>query len=525
MTAYIDLLALLKAMSGHASVVEETWGHLKLSGGAFPDLLVRYDELKNELVPLGFRNLLTLTLNGTVVAAGDLELYEQSVVSSWAVDLNKLPLINKKAADGWHYNLFLKTLDFQEWLSGTNLLLKKHPFNALGSIRILIDDLTEAFGGDKLQFLSPSKLSLPALSARELLLVTSIKLPGSLALREYTHFITMEEIEVNPAVFLVFGPGPVKMKEIFLYKACQVLSLYLVNEYYENDKVVIDGIKRVVLKLDDGSARVTEQFYFEMLSLVSWVYEDRVSVRRKLFNERLSLDRDEKDCLLVALTKNITGASTQAKERYNFVITERKDAYVKELKELLKDIRTQSELYSVKIRTLLSNFLRDLLAAIVLVGFTLFTKFTDNEKLVNQDLLKYVFYGLTAYYLLSILMQSIVDVVDISVSKREILYWKNATKEQLPEKEFKDHIDKSLKGRRISLRIIYPIVALCYLGIALACYKYPVVFRSLLERNGATKARRIPIPVPVLVPSGDLNTSRHSVVLADSVRKRASVKH
>ncbi|MFP5080865.1 hypothetical protein [Pedobacter sp. JCM 36344] len=524
MTTYLDLLALLKEMSGQASFVEENWGHLKLSGGAFPDLLVRYNELKGKFVPLGFHNLLSLTLNGTAVAAEDLELYEHSVVSSWTLDLNKLPMISKKDVDGWHYNLFLKKQHFQDWLSGGNLLTKKHPFNVLKSIRVLIDDLTGAFGGEMLQFLSPSQLVLPALTVREQAVRSGLKLPGSQALREYTHFITMEEIEVNPAVFLVFGPGPVKMKEILMYKACQVLSLYLLNEYYENDKVVIDGIKRVVLKLDDGSAKVTEQFYFELLSLVSWVYEDRVSVRRKLFNERLSLDRDEQDCLLVALTKNITGASAQAKERYNFVITDRQDAYVKELKELLKDIRTQSELYSVKIRTLLSNFLRDLLAAIVLVGFTLFTKFTDNEKLVNQDLLKYVFYGLAVYYLLSILMQSIVDIVDISVSKKEILYWKNATKEQLPEKEFKDHIDKSLKGRRTSLRIIYPIVALCYLGIALACLKYTWVFKDLMKREAAKKAVVVGVPIPVLVPAVGSIPGIDSLSVADSLRMPVPVR-
>lgn len=497
MTLYLDNLALLKDVAGHATLVEEKWGHLKFSGSVFPELITKFKGLKSGFSLLGFNNILRLTVNCKPVADDDLEMYEKINVSDWSIDLNKLPLIAKKDGDGWHYNIFLKVKNCAEWLRGSNPLSKTYPFNEFCPLRIIADDMTDTFGGARLQFLSPAKQTLAPLTAAEQQVHDAIKLPSGQALREHTHFITIEEVEVNPVAFIAYGALSSDLKKIFLYKACLVLSLYLLNEYYSNDKVVIDGIKRVVLKLDDGSAEVTEKFYFELISLVSWMYEDRVSVRRKLFNERLSLDRDEKDCLLVALTKNITSAAAQAKERYNFVITERKDAYVKELRELLKDIRTQSELYSGKIRTLLSNFLRDLLAAIVLVGFTLFTKFTDNEKLVNQELLQYVFHGLSIYYLGSIFMQTVVDVVDIKVSKKEILYWKNATNEQLSETVFKDHINKSLKGRRTSLYFIYPLIVFCYMVVSFTCYKYPHVFKSLIEREAAKKANVVRISVPV----------------------------
>ena len=97
-------------------------------------------------------------------------------------------------------------------------------------------------------------------------------------------------------------------------------------------------------------------------------------------------------------------------------------------------------------------------------------------------------------------MQTIVDWIDINVSKREILYWKNATKELLPEQEFKAHIDRSLKGRRRSLRIIYPLFVLCYLLIALACWKYPTIFQSTLQENKKTKTRVSIAPIPSRTP-------------------------
>jgi hypothetical protein len=119
------------------------------------------------------------------------------------------------------------------------------------------------------------------------------------------------------------------------------------------------------------------------------------------------------------------------------------------------------------------------LAAIVLIGFTLFTKFSDNIQLDKELLLKYVFNALAIYYVVSIVLQAIVDITDMHISKREILYWKNTTKELLPEKEFKTHIDKSLKGRKTSVWIIYPLIAITYLSIAFACYKFPVYFKKI----------------------------------------------
>jgi len=216
--------------------------------------------------------------------------------------------------------------------------------------------------------------------------------------------------------------------------------------------------------------------------VVAWIFEDRVSIRKKLFNERLSLDLESDDTLLGSLIKCLPSALSQAKERYNFVIIDRKDAYVKELKELLKDIRTQSELYAGKIRSLLSNFLRDLLAALVLIGFTIFTKFTDQEALADNNRLRLVFNALAIYFIASIVLQSIIDCTDILVSKREMFYWKNATKELLPEKDFTKHIENSLKGRRYALRAIYPVVAIFYGGIAAVCFYFPEIYDCWIRK-------------------------------------------
>lgn len=495
MESYLRTLEKIIRLSSLSTNLEENWGYIKLSGNENTNLLDTVKEIKDELALLGFSNLVRIEINNGQVDDDDFEEYqkEPAKIANWKVDINKLPIVNKRSVEGFHYNFFTSTDRCNQWLKTTDPLLQTCPFNNLNPLKVLIEGLACSFGGEQVQFIAPGSPTVPPLSV-------NYNLPDRDKLRENIHFITNDNVNINLKAYSVQGGTGSDVEELFITKACIALTTCIVNEYYSFNKVILDGIKRVVISIDDGRTKINYDFYLKLLRLVDWIYEDRISIRKKLFNERLSLDLDTSGTLLEALTTCVDGALNQAKERYNFVIVDRKDAYVKELKELLKDVRMQSELYSVKIRNLLSNFLRDLLAAIVLIGFTIFTKFTDNTNLANQNLLKYVFYGLSAYYILSIFMQTIVDWIDINVSKLEILYWKNATKELLPEQEFKAHIDRSLKGRRRSLRIIYPLFVLCYLLIALACWKYPTIFQSTLQENKNIKARVSITPIPGQTP-------------------------
>jgi len=170
----------------------------------------------------------------------------------------------------------------------------------------------------------------------------------------------------------------------------------------------------------------------------------------------------------------------QAKERYNFVILERRDQYVKELNSLLKDVKSQSELHATKIRNLLSNLLRDVLAAIVLVGFTLFSKVSDIVQLNESHLLVYIFTGLGIYYIVSIALQATIDLVDVWTSKQEMFYWENVTKELIPAGDFKKHVANSLRSRVCGFSIIYPIIAFIYLVLAVACFLFPNYWKQFV---------------------------------------------
>jgi hypothetical protein len=472
MTPYSQILAVFTRLITYADSWEEQWHHLSIHGTLHPGFLDEYKQLPEQLRALGFSTVLRLYFNNNEADDNDIDDYSKNPesIGQWEVRLNKWPLIQKVHSDSWHYNFFLTSEKCEQWLKELNPLLKSCPINELGQIRILVGDLQESFGGESVQF-------LPGIGAYVVPASSNYQLPSPDQLKEVIHFITTDDISINAAAWKVtFRQATTPLQQAFRYQACVALATCLVTEYHNDDKVIVNGIRRIVLRIFDGHELLTDRFYIELLGLVAWIFEDRVPIRKKLFNERLSLDQNPGDTLLKSLINCLPHALEQAKERYNFVIIDRKDAYVKELKELLKDIRTQSELYAVKIRTLLSNFLRDLLAGLVLVGFTLFTKFTDQDTLSDNHRLKLVFYALAIYFIASIILQAIVDWTDISVSKKEMLYWKNASKELLPEKDFDRHIKNSLTGRRRSLRIIYPIVAVFYVGIAFTCFYFPDIY-------------------------------------------------
>ena len=120
----------------------------------------------------------------------------------------------------------------------------------------------------------------------------------------------------------------------------------------------------------------------------------------------------------------IEEATNQAQERYNFITYDRKDLYQKELKDLLKDLKTLSELYSNKLRSLLSNLLRDVLAAFILVGITLFSKTNEISQLFENKLIRYIFVAFGFYFILSAVFQIVTDIFDVVRSNKEFDYWK-----------------------------------------------------------------------------------------------------
>jgi hypothetical protein len=466
-----SLLNLLSVIVTENVEANESWSFLRLTGEYEVTLLNNIENVFAHLRDIGHENALVLKLDNEIISSDDLSDYieNSSTFQTWRINLNKKALIESIPTLTTNFFYFISELE--KWILDLDPFNTENPFHKHSPLKIVVPGLENDIIGNSFYVVSSYESSVHN--------EPQLDIPSSDEIDKIVHSITSKEIVINPLSFVFSDRNDSPLEEKLRKLSCLSLAGSVVNEFYSIQKVSLDGIRRMNLELYNSEDRFTIELHDNIKRLVRWIYEDKSSTRQKLFMDRLTLELNEEESFIKGLNKSLSSALDQATQRYNFVILERKDKYISELKDLLKDIRNQSDLYSQKIRTLLNNLLRDVLAAFILIGFTLFTKFSDNLLLEKEQLLQYVFSALGIYYLVSIVFQTIVDVTDIQVSKKEMLYWKNATKELLPDKEFQTHINKSLKSRRASLRAIYPLIILLYLFIAFCCYKFPVYFHEL----------------------------------------------
>jgi len=479
LTLYKAIYLSLKNIKETSLSYEEGWGNIELRGEYDNSIFQKYRDIHTNLKKIRCEHLVKFWFDSDVVTVDEIEDYEFKPNSYYMSKLtfNKQGFIEKTFLSGCYYSFFLTSASCENWLLPLNPLDENNPVNKFSPLIIYITDISSVIGSNTLSLvpLDFNPITIP--------ISESNKLPSIQSVKESIHFISDIRTSFDLNTYdLNDGDYSSMLGQALLKQSAIAMSIGVVDEFYSFNKVILNGLRRLSLSVYDGNDIYTFALIADLKKLIEWIYEDRVSTRKKLFNERLTLEISESKTLINSMQIYLKEALEQAKERYNFVILDRKDAYVKELKDLLKDLRAQSDLYSLKIRTLLNNFLRDLLATLVLIGFTIFTKFTDNIGLDKTQLLAYVFNGLACYFVLSIVFQSAVDVADLRITDKELTYWKKAAKELISEKEFNQHYKSSLSARKTSIYILYPIIGCLYLIIGYLCYKYPSVLENLLTK-------------------------------------------
>ncbi len=485
MKPYLNVLEIISQAKPISNSYKEGWGNLELTGNYNTSIYKIFKDLDIILDSNNSQDLAKYWFDNDNVKIVDFNDYEISHNSfnKWKLTFNKQGFIEKKLDSDCYFNIFLTSIECSNWMNLVNPIEESNPINYFSPLKIIVKDLIYPIGSEYLSLI-PADIKF---SSHKFL--NTCRLPNFESLQENTHFISETKIRFNPNTYaLSEGEYDTQLSHSLMRQSSIALSVCIVDEYYSYEKVILNGLKRMKLSIYNSLDSYNYELIKNQIDLVKWLYEDKIQTRKKLFNERLTLEIVESQTLVDALKNYLSESLEQAKARYNFVILERKDAYLKELKELLKDLRTQSELYSQKIRTLLSNLLRDILTALVLVGFTIFTKFSDNIGLDKKKLLIYVFDALAVYFIISIIFQSIVDITDLSVTNKEIRYWKRASKELISDNEFDKYHTGSLNSRKISMFILYPLIAFLYFLIAFSCYKYPSVLESLIVKgNNVTK--------------------------------------
>lgn len=209
-----------------------------------------------------------------------------------------------------------------------------------------------------------------------------------------------------------------------------------------------------------------------------WIFDDdsRYELRHKLLMDRLTLDMPIKQSYYEGVVALVDHALRQAKERYNYAFLERSDEHQRELQQFLKELQGLCDSYSSKVRSLLSNFLRDALAVFLTVAITIFAQVGDLEKLDSGKVLTYIFSMYGAYLLISCLFQTIVDWRDLTLSENEIDYWKKASQEYMREQDFIDHKKGTIEKRKNWAIRQYICMAFFYIVLTVFSFKVPTLW-------------------------------------------------
>lgn len=453
-----------------AADVVETSDRLTLEGAYFAELSALVDELLETANKLKVGKAIGLRFDGSEVSRDNLDSFRhkgQFILKKWRLSLNKEAFLDRLPKEPFQFLLFFSEKIFKKWLKGVRPFDAKSVVNQKSPLKIIVRGLGGNFGGEQLQFLDAEKISYGIeLSEKQLLL------PSDEKVKEEVHVIATN-IQIEPLHFkITHYSGDEKTDHFLSRNYLMLLGACIVHEFYGADKIVLKGYKRIALPLvnkgDEHSIESTKL----LEEVVHWIYAKDIATKVQLLAERLSLEIISGTSFLKILETHLQDAFVQAKNQYQAVIQKRKDAYFREKRDLLNELQSQAKTYSEKLRSLLGGLIRDVLAAIFLVGFGLFskTKMPELAELMTNRFTLLLFKGLGIYFLLSFILQLVINLTDLRISRKEVDFWASTTRNYLSKREVKEIIAASTKRRRLNFTWFYILIGLIYFGIALFCW-------------------------------------------------------
>lgn len=465
--SFLDKLSTLKNIS---SKWDETWVSLTIEGTYSETINKSYfEDLFTESSDLGIKSLITFSVLGENISL-DSFVEELDDGSEWKLHINKDALSEDE--NNIIHTFFLSEEKFKNWASKSNPISLEHPFNQ-HKYSIEIYGISETFGGSQFVVSCDGNANL---SNNDF----NIDIEKGIT-SECNSFMTVETIIKPNCHYVSFGSES-DLSSAFLRNSILVLVNSLCNELHEEDQIVVRGVRRLECKLGRTSLLTGDLIAYQekLKNAVLWTYEKDCNLRHKLLLDRITLDLDLNVPFVIGLSSVIYDALIQAKERYNFATYKRQDEYYKELRDLLKDIKGMSEQCNQKIRSILSNLSRDVLGALLLVGVTLLSRISEFNKLNENHLVKYVFYGYGIYFMASALLQFIVDTIDLSDTNREFDYWKNISRNYISNSEFAKYKKETYGKRKCKFWMQYVIILLVYVVLSIICFK-AYTFWQLLQ--------------------------------------------
>ncbi|WP_145494302.1 hypothetical protein [Yersinia bercovieri] len=173
----------------------------------------------------------------------------------------------------------------------------------------------------------------------------------------------------------------------------------------------------------------------------------------------------------------------QSQDSYAFVILDRKDAYHKEIRELLKDMRSQADMYASKVRDLVSNITRDVLGILAFVGYSFLGKFDNKniDQLLASHELSLLVKFLSGYLILSCVLQVIIHSRDAFLTLNESEKWLKVLQRYTSREENQESFLLPIRKRRRTLFISLGVMVSIYIVLALTMWFLPTIVTWLLS--------------------------------------------
>ncbi|WP_350447573.1 hypothetical protein ABS648_03035 [Pseudomonas solani] len=423
----------------------------------------------------------TVMISGAAVDAAELasDTFDDE---PWRLVFGKTPLAQKMCArDDENTLLFFTIEGFLEWVGSID------PFQYPGKnepdlarpTTIRVNGLIAAFGGPLLWVL-PTTGQAPDIPTN--------KLPDQSEVHGLIHTNAVRPLRVCPSAYaLTWGDiDSPTAKPLVRLSAC-VLSACLVQELKHTDDgydATLRGTKRLLLPLYDSRQEVSAEALSQLAEAVCWVYEERPETRLRLVMDRLSIDIEHGQTLLAGTEKYLAVALQQARDSYTFVILDRKDAYHKEVRELMKDMKSQADLYASKVRDLVSSLTRDILGVLVFIGFSFIGKFDQKNlhALLTSNELSLLVKFLAGYLLLSCALQFISHLRDASLAYEESRTWLDLLQHYSSRNDKEDRFLKPINKRRMTLFAAMGIIGVIYATLILITWNLPFTIELLLAQ-------------------------------------------
>lgn len=430
-------------------------------------------------------------VGGEPVGEADLSPEDLDIIAGnpWQVLLGKERLAERLALRvGEQTFVFFSVDALANWVTATDPLAQPAGMAAdlARPTTIRVHGLKDSFGGPAL-WVVPLELSSPPL-------VPPSQLPSQEQVQAVIHAVGDRALRINPAAFAItWGAVESEPALPFLQLGARVLGTCLAQELRvsrvpnaiplrDEIDVVLRGAKRTKVPLVAAGEIASPALMAKLVEAIEWVYLERPETRHKLVMDRLSIEAVEGNGLLGILSSHLDSALAQAKDSYGFVILERRDAYHKEMREVMKDLRGQADLYAGKVRDIVGGLTRDFLGVLILVGISLVAKFDPKHltELLESDIVLLFLKFLSGYFVLSCVLQLATHGRDAYLATEESKSWLDVLAHYTSRTEIQDRFGNPIGARRRTLFVAMGAASVFYVVAALAIWNLPLVVKGLL---------------------------------------------